>query len=237
MGPAKSVSDEGKSYQLSLQLSRGDRLVYSFSQTTETSDPSADTPSKVTEQVRAELVEKCVFADQGLYRLETSFRNVDVSVSAEGSFKESAEKLEEERRAALQKPGELILDKRYQTPGAQPAAPSVSLPGGKIKIGDTWEAKVAEAADDKDPAAQFRKMMPTFKCRFAGIDEINGRKCARVEATLSSTGMAEMKEPAKTWFDLESGVIVRSIMEMKIASRPLISFRLEMDLKEFERAK
>ena len=234
-----TAADDG--YKLRLKLQVGDKLVYEFHshERVFSRGPEGTTGQSgwVETDIRAEVEQECVGISDGVYVINSKYINPAVTVTCTGGMKGKEERFRNNNIKTLRRQVTLRFDDRFRDPVSlsEDSDLGVYFPEDRIKIGDKWRKKVAEATRPDDPAAMLKGMMPTYEFVLEGVDAIGEWQTVRIAAHLLPTAVATDEGHATTWYDIESGVMVRSIISMELNAPSVTEFSSEMYLKSFIR--
>lgn len=215
--------------------------MYRFEQDEETREfrqpGSKDEPGTIVTRIRANLIRTCVRADNGVFDFVDKFQNVDVSVECGGRLAGTEDVIRKERLKEFQKVGTSRFDDRFRQVGpdgkpAQGAGAQAYFPEGALQPGSSWGGGVPEITNPKDPGAEMQGLMPKLTFRFSGVDRIGKWEAVRIDAESSGSEVMTLDGPATSWFDKNTGALVRFSATFRVSFRQQMSIRTFMDLQE-----
>jgi len=223
---------------LRLRLQPGDVLIYDFhSKDTTTQAPqvgSKEEGGSVTVEFAARMVDRVISVEENTFAIERSFEDPRYVVTATGVFRGREKEIEAMRRKNLQRKESFLLDQRFRRVGDSANLKEQGFPEHPIREGDTWTTKMPNVGNPRDPASQFNDLWPNLIHTVGKIEQLGPWRTISIEVRPEDPTVLEVSQPAKIWYDLDTGVIVQARFTVNAKAQRTVG-ESELKLVEFRR--
>lgn len=232
-GDTSGKTGEAKPVTLRLNLNKGEKWTETMTgdvrvDATDFKAPEGASPSALKEIEEAKnstgkftMTNEYEVIETGTDKIKIKRTTVAAKGEGTGPLGQMTKFLEEEKGKSKEKS---FTAKNVESEfDKQSPAFAVEFPEQMVKVGDSWEGLM-----------NFMGTEGKGKYKLELIEEVNGKKCAKISCTPTNTEKVDVTEPVMMWIDVATGKTVKGSMHTKMKDGPgglTMLFNIDIEMK------